>query len=238
MFDLDDTLYPERAYAWGGFRAVAGEFAHLLGDFDAAVDEMVCLMDEGHRGRIFNELLQKKGLPVDEAIVAEMVATYRTHRPRIEFHRDAAAALARLKPVYRLGVITDGAREQQWAKIDALGLRELVEEIIVTSELKGPGASTAGAGYGKPHPFAFELIAERFEVTHAECAYVADNPAKDFVAPNSLGWLTVQVHRSDGIYAGAAVAQGGEARRQIDNLDDLESAIEAAKPMDQSRHRI
>lgn len=229
VFDLDDTLYPERAYALSGFRAVAARFAHVLGDPAAAMAEMVRLMEQGHRGRIFNELLAKRGMPLDEKLVTQMVEAYRTHQPRLAFHPDAAAALQRLRPDYRLGLITDGAKEMQWAKIDALGLRRIMEEIIVTNELIGPdGAAPTEppVNYSKPHPFAYELIAQRFSLPHEQCAYVADNPSKDFVAPNALGWRTVQVRRDDGIYLNADVADAGEADHIISTLDDLDSLLE------------
>jgi len=232
VFDLDDTLYPERMYALSGFRTVAAGFASVLGDPAKAMTEMVRLMEEGHRGRIFNELLAGRSMRADEELVGEMVTAYRTHRPRLAFHPDAAAALRRLEPRYRLGLITDGSKEMQWAKIDALGLRDMVEEIIVTNELAGPAGAAPDrppTNYGKPHPFAFELIAQRFSLPHAECAYVADNPSKDFVAPNALGWLTVQVRRKDGIYLDAVVAERGSADHQIDSLDDLDALLEARR---------
>jgi putative hydrolase of the HAD superfamily len=178
-----------------------------------------------------------------------MVDAYRSHRPQIAFHPDAKRALHRLRGHFRLGLITDGAREQQWAKINALGVKEMVEEIIVTSELTAPGQTPpkgpippdgkshpatppfgkphpAIPPYGKPHPMAFELTAHRFGVEHVECVYVADNPAKDFVAPNALGWLSVQVRRSDGIYLDAITADGGGPDHLIDSLDELDKLLQ------------
>jgi putative hydrolase of the HAD superfamily len=69
------------------------------------------------------------------------------------------------------------------------------------------------------------LIAKRFDVAHQECAYVADNPSKDFVAPNALGWLTVQVTRGDGIYLNALVADAGAADHLITTLDELDCLL-------------
>ena len=60
IFDLDDTLYPERAFALSGFSAVADAFQDLLGAPVEAAAEMRRLLDIGHRQRIFNTLLDER----------------------------------------------------------------------------------------------------------------------------------------------------------------------------------
>ena len=146
-----------------------------------------------------------------------MIDAYRRHRPAIALHADADSALTRLKARHRLGIITDGRLIQQSAKIEALGLSSRVDAIILTDEL--------GPGFAKPHPRPFELMADRLGVAHDECIYVADNPAKDFVAPNALGWTTVRIVRENGIYKDAPIAEGGAPRRVITSLDELDSLI-------------
>lgn len=217
IFDLDDTLYPERQYAYSGFAAVAAAFADRLGDPAAAAADMRRLFDTPDRPRVFNSLLEARGMGGDRSLVAAMVDTYRRHRPTIALYEDADDALTRLRGRYQVGVISDGPAYQQAQKVAALGLRDRVDEVILTD--------TLGAGMGKPNPRAFELMAERLSVPHAACVYVADNPAKDFVAPNALGWLTVQVCRADGIYRGAASPPGGAAGRTIVSLFELASCL-------------
>ncbi len=217
VFDLDDTLYPERAYAMSGFTAVAAAFADRLGDPTETTARLRVLFDTEHRARVFNAILAERGLPEDPDTIRAMIDAYRSHRPTITLHPDADAALTRLRPAYKLGLITDGPAIQQWAKIDALKLRDRFDEIIVTDDL--------GPGFAKPHPLAFELIRERLDVPHTACAYVADNVAKDFIAPNALGWLTIRVLREDGIYRDVKAAEGGEARQITDGLDTLEDRL-------------
>ena len=217
VFDLDDTLYPERAYAMSGFAAVAAAFADRLGDPTGTVARMRALFDTEHRPRVFNAILAERGLPVNPETIRAMIDTYRRHRPTITLHPDADTALTRLRAVCKLGLITDGPTIQQWAKIDALMLRDRLDEIIVTDDL--------GPGLAKPHPHAFELIRERLDVPNAACAYVADNVAKDFVAPNALGWQTVRVFRADGIYRDGEVADGGVPRHAIDSLLAMEALL-------------
>ena len=146
-----------------------------------------------------------------------MIQTFRTHRPTIALHPDAAELLGRLRGRFALGVITDGPTIQQRAKVDALGVATLVDEVILTDEL--------GPGLGKPNPAAFETIADRLTVQHAQCVYVADNAAKDFVAPNALGWKTVQVLRPDGVYRDARPPEGGTPSDTIKTLAELDAII-------------
>jgi putative hydrolase of the HAD superfamily len=218
IFDLDDTLYSERTYAFSGFAAVAAAFKGYLGDPVQTEAHLRSLFDTEHRRRVFDTLLDQRGFPPDEALVARMIETYHTHRPMISLHPDADRVLAHLHGRHKLGLLTDGLPAAQWAKIEALGLRDRMDHIIVTSDL--------GLEYTKPHTRAFELTSAQFGVDAARCAYAADNPAKDFLGPNTLGWLTVQVVRADGIYRSEPPAPGGRPEHVIDNLDRLPNLLE------------
>ncbi|MCC7292951.1 MAG: HAD hydrolase-like protein [Phycisphaerales bacterium] len=220
VFDLDDTLYPERQFALGGFRAVAAAFTDVLGPVESAVRDMTRLFDSAHRRRVFDQLLLERGAPVDAALVQRMIACYRGHTPILSLHDDARRALARLRSVARLALISDGPSAVQWAKLDSLAIRPAFEHIILTDEL--------GEGAGKPSPLAFERVMSLFAAKAAPCAYVADNPAKDFVAPNPLGWKSVRILRADGIYADAPPAPGGEPAVTIESLDELDAQLPTA----------
>ncbi len=217
VFDLDDTLYPEREFVRSGFRAVSEAFVGVLGAAATAYARMNALFDSPHRSRVFNELLRERGVADPARLVAAMIECYRSHVPSIALHPDADRALTRLKGRFGLGLVSDGPLSAQRGKIAALGLGDRLDAIVLTAEL--------GDGFGKPHPRAFEEIARRLGVEPRRCAYVADNPAKDFVAPNQLGWRSIRVRRPDGVYANLAAPPGGEASVTIMTLDDLDSAV-------------
>ncbi len=213
VFDLDDTLYSERAYVFSGYRAVADAFADRLNaPFDPA-ERMRALFDSPDRARVFNAILAECGFDDDPDLVRDMIDVYRNHRPTISLFADAEDALSRLSSVYRIGIITDGYAVTQHAKIDALNLRNRVDEIIVTDDW--------GRKFWKPHARAFEEMARRLSVPHEACLYAADNPAKDFVAPNALGWRTVFVNRPGGVHVRNPAAPGGAAGTTITSLDAL-----------------
>lgn len=213
VFDLDDTLYPEREFAFSGFEAVSQAFSdRLSADFDLA-SRMRSLFDSEHRHRIFNVVLDEIGVDDPQPIIQEMIETFRTHAPVIHLHNDAERAIKRFRNSHKLGVITDGYAVTQHAKVNALDLKSNVDAVIVTDDF--------GREFWKPHPRAFEEMQQLLNVSGEHSTYVADNPAKDFIAPNALGWHTVLIHRKGGIYNEAAAAGGGEPDRRITSLDQL-----------------
>lgn len=229
VFDLDDTLFLERDYAFSGFRAVARAFVDVLGDPQESAARMIELFDSPHRGRVFNQILREQGKEAEAPVVQRMVDLYRSHKPTISLVSDVDRALRRLRVRYKLGLITDGFSVSQWHKIDALGLRERVDQIIVTSDLTSAECSNRKyaneySHYGKPCPLAFELMSERLGVQASHCVYVADNAAKDFAAPLVLGWRTVQIKRAGGVYS-SAIPTGDPAESVIGTLDELDSIL-------------
>jgi putative hydrolase of the HAD superfamily len=219
VFDLDDTLYPERQYAHGGFAAVAKAFAGELGSPSESFARMKRLLDSEHRPRVFDALLDELAIADHGDLVARMIDAYRRHPPAIRLFEGVDALLDDLRQRRRLGLLTDGRPAAQWAKIDILGLRNRFDAIVVTSEL--------GPAFGKPSTRPFEMMSEKLNSRGSNIAYVADNPCKDFIGPNALGWRTIQVRRADGLYAHEQAAPGGTPQLVIDSLDALR---EWAKP--------
>jgi len=217
IFDLDDTLYSERSYVSSGFIAVATACKDVLGDADSTCREMESLFDSNERRRVFNELVDRRGLEDSEALIERMLIVYRRHIPDISYHPDADRALDRMGASYKLGVITDGRMVSQSMKMKALRLKDRVQRVIITSEF--------GPQYGKPHPHAFEWIARALDAPASTCVYIADNATKDFVAPNKLGWRSIQVRRPDGLYRDEPAADGGDPMHVVESLDSIDDLL-------------
>lgn len=228
IFDLDDTLYLERDYTFSGYAAVAAAFVDVLSpavDGDASAKDSVetqltsmmrSLFDTPHRPRVFNEMLRRAGREEDDAALREMIRTFREHAPAISLLPDAQRALDSLRGKFKLGLLTDGPAVQQRAKIAALKLDEVFDAIVVTDEI----------GKSKPDPTGFEMLAKALSTPHEACAYIADNPTKDFVAPKALGWRCVRVVRADGVYADAPIAPGGEPDEVINSFGGIEDLLD------------
>jgi len=66
---------------------------------------------------------------------------------------------------------------------------------------------------------------ERLGCPGNRCAYVGDNPAKDFVAANALGWQTIQIEREDGEYREVNAGKEYQAQHTIRSLFELEGLM-------------
>jgi putative hydrolase of the HAD superfamily len=214
VFDIDDTLYLERDYVRSGFRAVGAWARRTLGVPDLA-DQAWAAFESGVRATIFNEVLAGAGVEPTPELLARMVAGYREHQPDITLLADARVCLDAAVGTGAVAVITDGPLASQSAKARSLGLATWSQTTILTGEL--------GPGLGKPHPRAFELVEQRLGVDGSQCTYVADNPAKDFVAPHQRGWTTVRVRRPRGLHYG--IDGGDDIDHEVADMNDVMALI-------------
>ncbi|HSB89625.1 MAG TPA: HAD family hydrolase [Anaerolineales bacterium] len=193
-FDLDDTLYPERAFVLSGFAAAA---EWLEGETGTAAQETLAqltdLFEAGVRGDTFDRWLRSQQLPV-AAYRAGMIQAYRKHKPRLSPFADVPPALERLRANYRLGLATEGARAVQEAKLEAIGVRDRFDAVILLGEEE--------RSQWKPNPWPLTRLAEALQISPKGMVYVGDNPQKDFEAARRAGMTSVRLRRSEGLHAG------------------------------------
>ena len=219
VFDLDDTLYPERSHATAALGAVAQAFEAALSAPFPLHARMCELFDTPDRQRVFDVVLAELGRHDAGELIPQMLEVFRAHRPVLTLHADAAAALARWSGRVPLGMVTDGLVRIQQNKLDALGIAPAFASIVMTGQW--------GPAYHKPHRRGFDEVQRQTGANGARCVYVADNLSKDFVAPRQMGWRTVHVARPDGLYADLPVAVDGEPDARITSLDQLDAVLEA-----------
>ena len=213
IFDLDDTLYPERDYVRSGFRAVA-EWAERRLKLSPVIvrAELDALFDGGFRGDAFQWWLSEKGLP--ESLLPEMIKTYREHEPQIAFFPETKMLLETLKPRFHLGLVTEGRRAAQEAKIRALGLDHWIEAVVILGE--------DDRAEWKPSRKPFDRMLGMLSITGGEAAYIGDNPQKDFRGAREAGLQTVRIRSEGGFHAGEEPAAAKDAPdREIRKLDEL-----------------
>lgn len=219
VFDLDDTLYPEREFALSGF-AAAGRWAEAeLGIADLAAD-MTRLLDGGQLGALFKLALAAKVPDHTAEHLAGLLEAYRGHEPTLALFEDAGWALAHFAPQAKLGLITDGTHHVQAKKVTALGIAPHFREIVYTHAL-------GGREFSKPHPMSYERVEQALGAHGDQFVYVGDNPSKDFVVPNARGWTSIMIERPEvrRIHAGAQVAPGGAPQHTITSLTELPGAL-------------
>ena len=214
VFDIDDTLYMERDYVRSGFAAVGAWACRELGVHDLG-DRAWAAFEAGVRGRVFDEALVACGVQANGSLVPRLVDVYRSHTPTIELLDDVNAWLSARPSDVALAVVTDGPLASQRAKAAALGLAGWADPIVFTEAL-GPGRC-------KPHAAAFECVEAATGMAGTSCAYVADNPAKDFAGPRARGWRTVRVRRAGSLHD--AVASGGDVDAEVSGFAALDEAL-------------
>ena len=83
IFDLDDTLYPERTYVESGFKSVSAMlYDEYSWDQRQSMRHMLDTLQQKGRGAVFNDLLHSHGV-FSARLVQLCVQTYRQHLPEI-----------------------------------------------------------------------------------------------------------------------------------------------------------
>ncbi len=218
VFDLDDTLYDEIEYCKSGFAAVA-EFLGNLPEAPPARHIFTALWEQftaGNRTRTFNTALDELSMDYNDDLIGELINVYRNHSPKITLPEDSRDVLRELSTKYTLALLTDGFLPAQKLKVQALGIEKYFKLIVYTEEL--------GRQCWKPSPAGFEKIMQSLKSKPENTAYIADNEKKDFIAPNKLGFLTIQLIRPARIHTflnGQAHTPAQHIIRQISQLSRL-----------------
>lgn len=142
------------------------------------------------RRRRLREFLPLAGLPVgpdaalDDLFTSGYLAAY--EREWAGFP-DADGIVHRIRGAgYATAVLTNGAEEQQRAKLARLGLLDVV----------GPVLTAEGIGVAKPHRAAFLRLCERLDLPPAQVLSVGDDDELDVRAARAAGLQAVLVDRS------------------------------------------
>jgi len=175
VFDLDDTLYSERDFFLSGMESVARTVNRTIGvDANHLIKR---LLNDGVSD-IFEALCTQLSLP--HSVKESLLWEYRLHFPNISLDPSVSVLINELmKNSVGVAILTDGRSITQRNKLNALGLFEL------------PAYISEEYGVMKPDPTLFLAIVRDFE--SQSYVYVGDNPKKDFVTPNALGWFTVGI---------------------------------------------
>lgn len=215
IFDLDDTLFDEWSYVLGGLTAAA---KYLTQTFNAKADVILeGLIQEAKRDRseVFDRFLMCRGI-ISPTLVKRCVSVYRGHTPQISLYPEAKDCLTRLHEHHHpLYVVTDGNKIVQKKKFEALGLDAWIKQCLYTNAY--------GLKQCKPSPYCFQKICDFEKTSPSNVVYVADNPNKDFVGINPLGFHTIRV--MTGRFKELEFGGKFEAEMRISSLNELDSAL-------------
>ncbi|MBR5635614.1 MAG: ATP-grasp domain-containing protein [Pseudobutyrivibrio sp.] len=184
IFDLDDTLYSEKEYVRSGYRKIA----EYLGE-SSAEDELWSYFSQGKPA--IDCYLEKIGRVTEKEACLDV---YRAQMPDIHLYDGVKEMLSSLRAAgMHTGIITDGRVNGQENKIKALGLEDLVDDIIITD-------SIGGVQFRKPNDISFRIMQNRWRIPFESMMYIGDNLSKDFQAPKQLGMKWCWVRNEDGLY--------------------------------------
>lgn len=207
VFDLDDTLYLERDYTRSALQYAGRAVTAGFGVANAA-ELLWQLFIEGAADPI-GTVWRKFDLPEPER--AAIIRAMQAHRPEIHLYEGAKLLLSTLRAgKHDFVILTDGRSITQRQKIASLGCDDAAM-ISISSE----------CGLAKTDPARLVPIAARF--ADYDLVMIGDNPAKDFVIANSLGWQTVML-RDKGLNIHPQIADlqpGYAAQIVIDDLAEL-----------------
>lgn len=207
IFDLDDTLYPLRAFVLSGFRAVALDVASRAGVAPALALEVLVDASATAPGRELQALAAWAGLSGD--VVPGLVDLMRRHVPQLRLPELSRAVLRTLRAGWRLGIVTNGRPDIQQRKVRALGLGPLVDRVVY--------ADAQGDAAAKPAPAPFLDICRRLGVAPGDAVFVGNDPVTDIGGAHAVGMATIWLN-----------AGGADARVPADAVTASLAGVPAA----------
>lgn len=168
VFDLDDTLYSERDFEKSGIEFVYNNFNIKHIELDTILN---------NRKNWIEQILHDSNNQITLQVVLDI---YRNHFPTIQLYKDAKEFLEKLLLLgNKMSLITDGRSITQRNKLRALGIESYFKNVIISEEVNSE----------KPSEKNFRMVMNN---NYADTyIYIADNPSKDFITPNKLGWTTI-----------------------------------------------
>jgi putative hydrolase of the HAD superfamily len=198
-FDLDGTLLDHEraardaiqdwvaARGWQAPEDLAAQWLRLEREHFAAFTTGAITFEAQRRRRLRAFLPLVTDACVAEEDLDDLFAEYATY---YESHwvafDDARAVLDDLAAAgYVLGVLTNGQRAQQVAKLARVGLLDRFAVVVASSELPA----------GKPDPRAFTALCQRLDTAPGSVVFVGDDPLTDVAGARSAGLQAVLVDR-------------------------------------------
>lgn len=207
VFDLDDTLYKERDFQTSGFKSVLSSVGR------ASDEKLLAMMLAWNRvGRnAFAELIEHLDLDIR---TGDLLERYRSHTPMISLSPGAPELLGQLgRAGVGLALVTDGRSSTQHAKLRALEIDQCFDVVVISEEV----------GSEKPDPRNFRAVGQAMRKC-SSFVFVADNPRKDFVTPNALGWKTIQLD-DDGRNIHSQTVQVPDSYQALFRIASLEEIV-------------
>lgn len=191
LFDLDDTLYSEKDYIRSSFHVIE----KMIPQIDNIFNKLCAALEKGQPP--LETVLKEADMYSDELLL-KCREQIKDHKPDITLYEGVKELFFELHTQKRsIGILIDGTPKVQRAKIEALGLDKMADEILITDELAGHGNVME---FRKPNDLPFLIMRKRLAVPCRNMAFVGDDIEKDFIAPRALGMECYWKKNEDGLY--------------------------------------
>jgi len=181
LFDLDGTLFDRDATVATVLASQVQQFSALIPPSRANrfIGRVLELDDHGHRDKreVYSVVASEFGF--DSTAVEHLLASFGSQYPlHCALDVSVARTLAELRQRgMALAIVTNGATAVQNAAIDALGIRDAVDAILISE----------AEGVRKPQPEIFHRAAARLGVAPGDCCFVGDHPVVDVEGATAAG---------------------------------------------------
>jgi putative hydrolase of the HAD superfamily len=212
LFDLDNTLFDVKQYMTGAFADVA---AHLEAVYGVNGEQVhadlvkVWRTNTSMYPHLFDDIVAECSIDAD---IEQIVAIFNDHEPALEPYEGVHEVINDLRQTgHTLGIITDGTAGRQRRKLDALGLRQMFEIVVLTAELDEQ----------KPSQLPYDEAARRLNRPGDRCVYVGDNPEVDFAGAKKAEMGTIRVCQGEF----RNLPSGPDVDMSIDDISELSKVI-------------
>ncbi|WP_147819906.1 HAD family hydrolase [Salidesulfovibrio onnuriiensis] len=182
VFDMDDVVYLEREYVRSGFQAVARALSE---ERNGEIFDLLWTMLGQECGQdVFSRLLSERPELGGGWTAEDLGEIYWTHEPEITLLPSIRALVEELQDRgVKCGLVSDGDCEVQERKARALGADELFDAVLLTHRFdREPW---------KLSSLCLDFVAHNMDLLNETLVYVGDNPVKDFLGAQKLGWSSV-----------------------------------------------
>lgn len=181
VFDLDDTLYSEFSYKVSGIKAVIQTIVRLYPEW---TPEQLNTVIDFRKNDWLDRLCLYCGF--NESEKQTLLWQYRLHKPDIVPYIAANDFCHLIKDFVATALITDGRSLTQRLKLEALGLYDCFDDILISEAYSSD----------KPDEKRFRHIENKYCAQAEQFIYIGDNIKKDFISPKRMGWLTIGLESS------------------------------------------
>ena len=191
LFDLDDTLFGRVAWLDQAWRLVADAAFEQYGiDPVRLLNALRIVAGEGpDKGKVIDRALERVGHG-DVPVASLVDAFHSLDAPVLSPYPGVKASLARLRTHTKIGLVTDGDPVIEWSKLDALGLEEAFDAIVMSDAL-------GGREMRKPNPAPFIAAAKELGVKLVRCVYIGDRPDTDIAGAHAAHMKAIRVRTGE-----------------------------------------